>query len=271
MDLTSEQVEQFKRDGFIILDRIISDETVSRAREAVERCFSGEYGCDRRPAEVRRELARLEDGEAKIGQIVHGRLLDTDLWEIMGGPTIGRLIAGLTESPLISLTEDQLFKKPPHSPHVAMHQDYPYQTFASNADLTSCWIALTDVTPETSPLEYIRGSHTWPTAPFPSRFSDGGDDHYMEAADPIRPDGWEDDLVQVIVPAGGGAVHHTKTMHGSRANTSDGARVAIAMHHAMESCRLRTDNYPWHESMWKGTREGGLVANEFMPVVYPVV
>ena len=151
-----------------------------------------------------------------------------------------------------------------------MHQDYPYQTFARNSDLTTCWIALTDLTPETSPLEYIRGSHKWPTARMPSRFSDGGDADYLEAAEPFRKSGEDFDIVQVIVPAGGGALHFTKTTHGSPENASSKPRLAIAMHHAMESCRADTSKLMWHPSMWEGVEDGGLVANQLMPVVYPV-
>lgn len=268
MQITEQQIEGFHEDGFIILDRILADEQVTRAREAVERCFQGEYNCDRRPQEYRHELSRLEEGETKIGQIIHGRLLDSDLWDIMTSAHIGQILAALMRTSLVSLTEDQLFKKPPHSPPIAMHQDYPYQTFARNSDLTTCWIALTDLTPETSPLEYIRGSHKWPTAPMPSHFSDGSETDYFEAAEPFRKPGEEFDVTQVIVPAGGGAVHFTKTTHGSPENASSEPRLAIAMHHAMESCRADTSKLMWHSSMWEGVEDGGAVANEYMPIVY---
>lgn len=53
MRLTQQHVRQFEEAGYVILDRILTDEQVERARAAMERIFRGEYTADRRPPEYR--------------------------------------------------------------------------------------------------------------------------------------------------------------------------------------------------------------------------
>jgi ectoine hydroxylase-related dioxygenase (phytanoyl-CoA dioxygenase family) len=150
-----------------------------------------------------------------------------------------------------------------------MHQDFPYQPFASNDHLVTLWLALTDVTLEMAPMEYVAGSHHWPTADWASHFADGNRDDYMEIVEKTCPPGTVVDFTPVLVPAGGGAFHHTKLMHGSRPNTSPRARRALALHYAAEDCRAVTDNLPWHPEMWAGVVAGGRIVNQYFPVVYP--
>jgi ectoine hydroxylase-related dioxygenase (phytanoyl-CoA dioxygenase family) len=120
-----------------------------------------------------------------------------------------------------------------------------------------------------APLEYILGSHKWPLAAKPTRFSDGDESDWMEVVEPVRPPGTKMELATVIVPAGGGAFHHTMLLHGSRRNNSDNPRRAIALHYAAEGCRARLSSAPWHPAMWEGVVEDGRIANQYMPIVYP--
>lgn len=266
--ISPEQVTQFQRDGFVILDQILTPDQVARANAALDRIFRGEVNADRRPPAARKPVRIYQDDDGATRHIVHGRLLDDDLWQIMTDTRLGEMAAQLLQTPSVSLTEDQLFEKPPRSAYLAMHQDFPYQTFASNTHLVTLWIALTDVTLEMAPMEYVPGSHTWPVADWASHFTDGDHDDYMEIVEKTKPPGAEVSFVPVLVPAGGGAFHHTMLMHGSRPNASNRARRALALHYAAEDCRVVTNNLPWHPDMWEGIKEGDRMANRYFPIVY---
>jgi ectoine hydroxylase-related dioxygenase (phytanoyl-CoA dioxygenase family) len=149
-----------------------------------------------------------------------------------------------------------------------MHQDFPYQTFASNSNLVTLWLALTDVTIDMAPMEYVPGSHSWPVAAWASHFADGNHDDYMEIVEKTRPADAKVEFKPVLVPAGGGAFHHTMLMHGSKPNTSNRARRALALHYAAEDCRVLFGNLPWHPDMWEGIAEGGQMVNQYFPLVY---
>lgn len=267
--ITEAQVQQFERDGFLILEQILTPDQVARANAGLNRVFRGEVNADRRPPAARKPIRSYQDGDHATRQVVHGRLLDEDIWQVMTDGRLAEMAARLLRTPSISLTEDQLFEKPPQSKFLAMHQDFPYQTFASNDRLVTLWIALTDVTIDMAPMEYVAGSHTWPVADWASHFTDGNQDDYMEIVEKTRPPGVEVTFTPVLVPAGGGAFHHTKLMHGSRPNTSNRARRALALHYAAEDCRVRFDNLPWHPDLWEGIIEGGQMVNQYFPLVYP--
>jgi phytanoyl-CoA hydroxylase len=269
MILTPQQIRQFEEDGLIILERILTDEQVERARVAMDRIFRGEVPCDRRPAELRKPVRSYQSGSQEVRHLVHGRLLDDDLWEIMTDAQIGEMAAALLGASRVSLVEDQLFEKPPGSAPIAMHQDYSYMLYSRSPRITTCWIALTETTVDTAPLEYVRGSHRWPLGAVATRFSDGSEADYMEVVEAVRPPGAPIDLVSVVVPAGGGAFHNLMTMHGSRRNTSSRPRRAITMCHAAEECRADFRHLAWHPSMWEGIVDGDRITNRYMPVVYP--
>ena len=42
-EITDEQIESFSSDGFVVVDRIISDENVALLRERLDVLFSDEY------------------------------------------------------------------------------------------------------------------------------------------------------------------------------------------------------------------------------------
>ena len=268
MPITDQQKSDFQRDGFLILERIVSDEQVARARAAIKRIWRGQITRDRRPAELREPLPDRSAESPGLKHIVNGRLLDADLWDVMTDERLGADIAKLLETGTVSLTEDQLFEKPPGCKPIAMHQDRPYQRFARGHGLTTVWIALTDMTIDMGPLEYIPGSHLWDVGRENKVFADGDEDAYMIEAERIRPPGAKLDTVPVLVEAGGGGIHHSRCMHGSRRNTSGRPRGSMAMHHAAWEVRMDTSGKLWHPAYWEGLADGDPIVNDYFPVVY---
>jgi phytanoyl-CoA hydroxylase len=270
MSLSSDQACRFHEDGYLILDRILAPEQVERALAAMRRLFRGEIVSDQRPPEFRRPLPHFPEHSEVAKHMVNGRLLDRELWEISVDPGVGEMAATLLRTRSVSLMEDQLFAKSPGGRPIAMHQDAPYLTFLRSWEVVNCWIALTDVTLEMAPLLFVRGSHRWGPAPMPSRFSDGEEGDLMEVVEAVRPAGAAVETVPVVVPAGGGAFHHSMMLHGSERNRSDRTRYAYALHYAGEEVRANTAHWPGNYEPWMvaGIEDGGRLVNRWMPVVF---
>lgn len=268
MLLTAEQIEQFDRDGYVIVDRILSPEQVRRGRDAMARIYAGTISHDRRPEGFRNPVQQW--GTDRVKHYVHARLLDGEFWDIATDARPAQMAAELLQTSSVSLTEDQLLEKPGGGRPLAMHQDYSYWSFSDIPRMTTCWIALNDVTPEMGPMRIIKGSHRWPLAPTPTNFAGGSEEEMMEVIEKARPAGAKVEVVDVLVPAGGGSFHHAMTMHGSTGNVSANPRHAISLHYAAQECRCTGPRQCWGPYMWEGIETGDRIANRWMPVTYPV-
>lgn len=267
MLMTPRQIEQFDRDGFVILDRIFTPEQVEAARQAMARVYAGTITHDRRPPEFRQPVQQW--GPDRVKHYVHARFLDGEFWKLATSARPAQIAAELLQTPSVSLTEDQLLEKPAGGRALAMHQDYSYWGFSDIPRMATCWIALTAVTPDMGPIRFIKGSHRWPLAPTPTNFAGGDDDEVMEAIDKVRPPGAKIEFVDAVVPAGGGSFHHGMAVHGSLANRSAITRHAISLHYAAAECRCTGPGQCWGPYVWEGIEKGDRISNRWMPVTWP--
>ena len=94
-------------------------------------------------------------------------------------------------------------------------------------------MALTDVAPDASPLQFIRGSHRWGV-----KYQDKGTHRQdrpvqQQEIEALRQpstitEPWE--VVSSIIPKGGASFHDWRTVHGSEPNRSRAARRGLAIH-----------------------------------------
>src|SRR5262249_12818020 len=113
VSITPEQIAQFQEDGFLILDRVLTEEQTGKALEAVRRIFRGQSRGDRRPPAYRHRLPSYPEESEIAKHWVNGRFLDQDLWDISTDARIAGMAAALLDTPSVSLMEDQLFEKTP--------------------------------------------------------------------------------------------------------------------------------------------------------------
>ncbi len=267
--MRSELRAGFERDGFAIFDQILTPDEVARARAAMGRVYRGEYNADRRPPRVRKVASALGN-EASVRWMLNARVLDADLWSISTDARLGEMAAGLLGTDAVSIVEDQLLDKPPGGLPVNLHQDYAYWPFSSTTSLITAWVALVDMTVELGALQLVRGSHRWGPGVRPDELIRGSEAEWSRALDASRPAGAPVELVEVTVPAGGGAFFHSLTFHGSGPNRSDACRHALSLHWAAAECRVnlagtRGMDYPY---FFARLQEGGPIENNYMPVVY---
>jgi phytanoyl-CoA hydroxylase len=271
MVVSDEQVSQFETDGFLILDRIISDAQVDRTLAAMDRVYGGTYNRDIRPAAVRKPVSPFGTKQS-VQWILNARIVDSDLWALATDRVLGQTVARLLRTSAASVVEDQLLAKPERGAPVNLHQDYSYWSFSTSTNMVTCWLALTDMTAEMGPVELVRGSHRWGICTRPRELIHGSSEEYLAAAQTVAPEGAELQFQSVIVPKGGGVFFHGLTFHGSRGNSTDRWRRAVSLHWAASDClldRSKLLDYD-HPYLFSGLRQGDRLVNKYIPQVYPV-
>jgi len=270
MQISDAQVEQFERDGYLIVDRIVPGDHVERVMQAMDRVYRGSYNRDMRPAAVRKPITPFGTTRS-VRWVLNARIVDADLWEMATDEVVGRAAARLLRTPSVSIVEDQLLDKPNQGVPVNLHQDYSYWRFSTSVNMLTCWIALSDMTTEMGPVEIARGSHRWGFAARPRELIHGSEDEYFSAAQNVIPPGEQFDFVTTVVPRGGGVFFHGLTFHGSRGNSTDRVRRAISLHWASQECcldRSKLLDYD-HPYLFTGLKQGERLANKYIPQVYP--
>ena len=79
---------------------------------------------------------------------------------------LGQLLAGSTKAKYIQIWHSQVVWKPRsknQKGNAGWHRDSQYWPFWSKEGLYTAWIALTDVSINSGPLRFIRGSNLWKT------------------------------------------------------------------------------------------------------------
>jgi len=271
-----DRAEQFKRDGFVILDRILDAEAVAIARRSLDRILAGQYHGDRRPPALQASPHPIFGDAHTTHWVVNGRLLDADLWSLVTRAELGRAAARLLETRAVSVIEDQLLDKPPGGAPLATHQDYRYWQFSTSPRMLTCWIALDDMSPEIGTVQVVPGSHRWGHQVVERnlaedfRASVDGATSYLQVAEALRPPDAEIQLTPVIVPTGGGVLFHSLTIHSSGRNTTDRRRRALSIHYASAECRIipvktYDQAFPY---CFARLKEGDRLVNKYLPEVY---
>ena len=196
-ELTSAQIDQFNEDGFVIVDKLIDDETIEALRARYEKLFRGEFETGILPDEV-----NWQEGESDPSltrQICNGWKADRTIASVVMRADLGKAIATLGGWPGARVMVDNLLWKPPGTRPLAYHQDNAYLEWFQPTELLSCWMALDDTRADAGTVEFVRGSHRWHHSQPEGEFH-GPKEYrkYMEQA--AAEEGVEPEIVHVEVP-----------------------------------------------------------------------
>jgi len=223
--LSGEQVEQFRRDGFLIAGKVMERDAAASLRERLASVMEG------RAAGQPEALRNLTgDNQNVVVQIVNIWEADPLFREHIYHPIICEMAADLMGTDVVRVWHDQVQYKPPRvGGPTTWHQDHPYWPIIQPADLVSAWVALEDADVENGCMSMARGSHRW------GRYKDGtigtSADYLPDPDLSLLPAGSEIDVQPVPVKAGEVVFHHCLTWHGAPPNRSNRGRPAIAVHY----------------------------------------
>jgi ectoine hydroxylase-related dioxygenase (phytanoyl-CoA dioxygenase family) len=261
--LTSEQFEQFHRDGYLRFGRVIDDAQVERMRGALDRVIAEEmereddsglppefaYGHDRK-------ASRSEGGYGgrAIHQFVNMWKVVPEYREAIHNPTITGVIRDLMEVERVRLWHDQVISKPPgDNKHFQCHHDFYFWPL-DRPTMITCWLALDDATAANGCMHVIPGSHRDPRfqpvdcelspelrlAPAPLGPGEPGS-LYQE----VRT--WMPERAKPVeLKAGECMFHHCLNYHMTPQNTTERQRRAFVMIYMPDGTRYRHAQSPNH-------------------------
>lgn len=201
---TDEQIESYRRDGFVRIPSLITAQEALTFREA---------------ALAHSAAHPPEHGTAIFDQHVNVWTEDPAMAALTRHPAVAaaaRTLAGVE----LRLWHDQLLiKRPGGSRATEFHQDQPYWPHEGSPNPISCWIALGDVPVESGCMTFIPGSQRLTELPMQNL---GDERSLMEIAPELV---WEKRITQPM-RAGDATFHHGRTAHMATPNLGTTERVA---------------------------------------------
>lgn len=222
--------KSYQDHGFAIVpEPVVEADLIARVRDDIPRIINGDYPTGRAPFQRHWNPGDDPNTFVKIDQ-VHG--CSEAMMELVHHAEIGRYAAAATGADMVQMWASQMIIKPstPGSISTALgwHQDDLYWQHSWDGELFTCWVAIADVAPNSGPVRYVAGSHRWPVA----QEADFRDHDLVALRERLSlPDDaqWDDDHAAVL-PAGGIAFHHKRTMHASDPNSSGSPRMGFILH-----------------------------------------
>lgn len=226
-------VDEFKRDGFVIGVPLLSERHVKALRDALDGLMEEnaddplfyEYHSNESKEDGNRLLHAL--GAWRISEAFHDLIFYRPIIEIA---------EKLLGSP-VRFWHDQVFVKPARDGAVvAWHQDYSYWTRTVPLAHLTCWIGLDDSDEENGCVQYVPESHRWHLLPRGDLANDmtAVFQHLSaEQKDAFHP-------MPVVMPAGHASFHHPMTVHGSYENRSDRPRRGVVLNFMRDGVRSNT-------------------------------
>ncbi len=216
----------YARDGYIVVEDLLSADEVAALREEAAAIATGGRGAVLGADIVAEGAAAPDDVMAAVLAIHFPHKASELMRSALAHP---RIVSVLTEliGPDVKAMQSMLFVKGAGKPGQAWHQDEHYIP-TRDRSLCGVWIALDDATVDNGCLWMLPGSHEpgilWPTAPHGDPRFDNGE----EAQHPLDREGG----VAVEVRAGGVAFFNGYTLHRSLDNRrTHGFRRALVNHY----------------------------------------
>jgi hypothetical protein len=227
VEVTDEQVEAFRRDGFVELGRITTDEELAWIAEVYDQFFAQRigglpgayleptrpYGAE--PLGLDSPLSQVLLPEARVPE-----LRETNFYR-NGRRAASRLMR--IPEPQLGGWGHMITKPAGHGDEAPWHQDEAYWEIELIYEAVGIWMPLDDADIDNGCLWFIPGSHRNDVLTH-KHVDDDPAIHTIVVTDPIDLDA----AVPVPLLAGHATVHHPRTLHHSGPNRTDRRRRAYA-------------------------------------------
>lgn len=229
--LSPQQAEAFHRDGFLLLEKALTDRQLHDLRVEVDRWVDESRGHDG-------PFGRMVDGRARF-DVEPGHCADRPALRRVASPTeiSPAFDAAMRANRALDAT-GEIFgtgirfhhakinsKLPGAETKVRYHQDFLFDPH-TNDDLMTVLFFLDDVTLENGPLEVVPGSHR---GTLHTLWHDGT---FTGAVAADVEAGCREKAVPCTGPAGSACLMHSRLLHGSAANRSELPRTLFIVAYA---------------------------------------
>ena len=266
MEITREQEESYREQGFLIVEDLLSEADVTAIRADATKLCRGEY-----KSENLKPVSKQTSDTAALSRylcIHQPHNVSAKIRDALAHPAVSRALARLV-APDVKCMQSMLFIKPSKFPGQAWHQDEVYIP-TRDRSLTGAWYALDDATMENGCMWVLPGSHRNGYL-YPQR-AHGRPGEFDSAPESYGFDDREE--IPVVCRAGAVVFFNGYLLHRSRKNRSNRFR-RVLVNHYMNAYSL----LPWHRPddgrmaladyrgivmvagedpyAWKGTEAGG--------------
>ena len=216
-DLTPEQINHYRENGFVVVHDFLIPEELEMWRTYVDEAVQ------------QREDRKLADGRMRSGDSYYDYVFvqRINLWQdhegmrqLMFDARIGQMAAELADVDGIRIWHDQALIKQPWANPTSWHLDNPYWSFSSRQAI-SIWVALDDATLENGCLYFVPGSHHSAT------FDNVGIGQNMSDLFKVYPQWASMWPASAPMKAGSCSFHNGLVAHGAGANMTPGWRRAM--------------------------------------------
>ena len=254
MQLSKQQLETYDRDGFIVVEDVLSPTEVAELRGVTDEFVEKSRAISDHDAIYDLEPGHTEtDPRVRRIKVPHAQHAVYD--GVMRHPNILAVLQQLV-SPAIRFDTSKLnMKSPGYGAAVEWHQDWAFYPH-TNDDLCAVGVMMDDCEIENGPLLCIPGSHKGPV------FDHHADGYFCGAIDGEAAGVDFGQAVACTGKAGSISIHHARTIHGSALNTSDKPRrLLLFQYRAADAWPLATQSASWED--WTGK----LLCGENDPIV----
>lgn len=217
--LTAQQIADYNRDGYIVLERQIPPETIARCHEEIAR-----FREEARGLTVHTDRIDLEDShrpdEPRIRRIKQPHLNSPVFGDLLHSDAILAPVRDLIGANVRMRASKLNMKSARFGAPVDWHQDWAFYPH-TNDDILAVGVFLDDVGPENGPLMVIPGSHRGPV------YDHHADGHFAGTMSLAKSGLDVKDAVRAMAPAGSISIHHVRVVHGSDRNRSDKDRGVL--------------------------------------------
>lgn len=219
--VTPSQIDAFAGDGFVVVARVLSAESLLGLADACSRVLSSRHVRD-----VTAEAQESRSGGHFFVSFNTARREPAVLAAALAG-TVGQIAAAVMGSSTARFCDDVLLvKEAGCQTHTEWHDDDPF-SLATGPQRCSVWVPLDDVSAEAGALRYLKGSHLR----FAGWRQSASDAETLAAAH-------ASDVVVCPVVRGDVVVHHPATIHAAGPNRTPNSRRAFAFRFAGDSARF---------------------------------
>lgn len=230
----------YAQNGFLISESpLISQDVVEDAVVGVENLLSGTYDTG---TPLPKSRWQPGDDPTTLRKINLPHIASTHIRRLIDQKELGAFAHAVTGADNVQVWWTQLVYKPPEQEdfnpqnEVTVHQDSTYeQDWSEDSNLFTLWIALSDITEDSGPLQYLQGSHRLGAQhkdiPYFERLT-----QTLENNNPYLNPQFKE--IKALMKKGQVSCHHRHIYHGGGANTSTKPRIGIALHLCADGARV---------------------------------
>ena len=218
--LTREQVEHYRREGYVVVERLLGAETLAELRRVTNEVVATAHGLVAHTKVLDLEPSHTSE-RPRVRRIKSPHLAHPFYWDMAGHPPVMAALEPLIGPHIRVRAGGKVnLKSPGFGAPVEWHQDWAFYPH-TNDDVLAVGVLLDDMDEGNGPMMVLPRSHLGPVH-----------DHHADGAfcggiDVERAPVDLSGAVVLTAPAGSVTIHHARLVHGSAVNRSERPRRVL--------------------------------------------